>query len=141
MIKAVLDTNIIVSATIVTKGNPAIILDLWRKDKFEIVITPTIIDEMWQVIFRPIIQKYRRITENEAQDLLFELQQVATTVYPDLDLKVITKDPTDNKYIIAAVEGQADYIVSADQHLLELGYYQNVKIVSPREFVKILENE
>ncbi len=141
MLKAVLDANIIVSATIATKGNPARILDFWREDKFELIITPAILEEMWQVILRPVIQKHRRITEDEAVELLFEIQQDATTISPILDLKIIKQDPTDDKYIIAAIEGKADYIVSGDKHLLELGSYENIKIISPKEFVEILEGQ
>ncbi len=141
MLKAVLDANIIVSATIATKGNPARILDFWREDKFELIITPAILEEMWQVILRPVIQKHRRITEDEAVELLFEIQQDATTISPILDLKIIKQDPTDDKYIIAAIEGKADYIVSGDKHLLELGSYENIKIISPKEFVEILDGQ
>jgi len=141
MLKVVLDTNIIISATITTQGNPARILDFWREDKFELIITPAILEEMWQVILRPVLQKHRRITEDEAVDLLFEIQQDDTTISPTLDLKIIKQDPTDDKYIIAAIEGKADYIVSGDQHLLELGFYENIKIISPKEFVEILEGQ
>jgi len=58
-----------------------------------------------------------------------------------LKIKVIDQDPADDKFIIAALEARADYIVSGDQHLLELGAYKNIKIVSPREFVEILEGK
>jgi len=141
MLKAVLDTNIIVSATIATQGNPARILDFWRNDKFELIITPAILEEMWQVILRPVIQKHRRITEDETVDLLFEIQQDATTISPTLDLKIIKQDPTDDKYIVAALEGKADYIVSGDQHLLVLKEYDGIKIVSSKKFVEILERQ
>ena len=47
----------------------------------------------------------------------------------------MTHDPDDDLFVTAAVEGQADYIVSGDPHLLDLGEYLGVKIVSPRELV------
>jgi len=139
MLKAVLDTNIIVTATIASQGNPARILDFWREDKFELIVTAAIIDEMWQVVFRPIILQQMQITEDEAFELLFKIQQNAIVVPPTLDLKVIKQDPTDDKYIIAAVQGNANYIVSGDKHLLALKEYQGIQIVTPREFVEILE--
>ena len=56
-----------------------------------------------------------------------------------LEIDVIQTDPTDNKWIVAAVEGHADYIVSGDEHLKRLGNYQGIPIVTPARFVEILE--
>jgi len=135
MLKVVLDTNIIVSATISAKSYPGKILELWRKDKFEIIITPAIFEETSKVLFRPTIKKYRNISDSDVQDLLIELQDGANLILPTQNIKVIDKDPDDDKFIFAAIEGQADYIVSGDKHLLDLRFYKKVKIVSPKEFV------
>jgi len=58
---------------------------------------------------------------------------------PKFDGKNIEKDPADDEFIIAAIEGQADYIVSGNQHLLALGSYEKIKIVTPKEFSEILD--
>ena len=139
MLKAVLDTNIIVSSTISTQSNPAKILDYWREKRFRMIITPAIIEEMWQVLFRPGIKKYRKFSDERTKKFLLKLQKEATLITPTQKIKLIEKDPADDVFIIAAVEGQADYIVSGDKHLLELGSYQNIRIVSPGEFVEIIE--
>jgi predicted nucleic acid-binding protein len=62
-------------------------------------------------------------------------------VEPSLELSVVHADPTDNRVLEAAVEGQADYIVTGDGDLLELGAFEGTRIVTPRDFVAILARE
>jgi predicted nucleic acid-binding protein len=60
-----------------------------------------------------------------------------TWSYPQLlskRLNVIQADPTDNKYLACALEGEADYIVSGDRHLLDVGLYQGIKILKAKVF-------
>jgi putative PIN family toxin of toxin-antitoxin system len=47
----------------------------------------------------------------------------------------LTTDPTDNKFLAAALEGQADYIVSRDPHLLNLKHFRTIQIVQPPTFL------
>ena len=49
-----------------------------------------------------------------------------------------TRDSKDDKFLDAAVSGKAAYLISSDKDLQVIGEYQNVKIVSPREFLEIL---
>jgi predicted nucleic acid-binding protein len=53
----------------------------------------------------------------------------------------VTRDPKDDAVVACAQEGEADYIVSGDQDLLVLEEYGDVQIVSPREFLEILERD
>lgn len=54
------------------------------------------------------------------------------------DLRVIERDPKDDMVIACAVAAHADYIVSRDRDLLDLGEYQGIKIVTPEEFIRYL---
>ena len=139
MIKAVLDTNVIISSTISTDSHLTKILDFWRERKFDMITTPAILEEIREVLFRPVMKKYRKFSDEETLIFLLKLEKETTLISPTLALKVVDKDPADDKFIIAAIEGLADYIVSGDQHLLELKKYENIKIISPKEFVEILE--
>ena len=49
-----------------------------------------------------------------------------------LKLTVIREDPPDDRYLECAVEGEAEYIVSGDQHLLSLGEYRGIRVLTPR---------
>jgi predicted nucleic acid-binding protein len=50
----------------------------------------------------------------------------------------ICRDPADDKFVVAALEGKADYIVTGDADLLNLAKYQDSEIVMPRRFLQIL---
>ena len=55
-------------------------------------------------------------------------------------LDIIKEDPDDNKFLEAAIAGNADFIISQDNHLLKLKEFNNVKIIIPEEFLKIINN-
>jgi len=58
------------------------------------------------------------------------------------EIDVIQADPTDNKYLACALEGEADYIVSGDRHLLlDVGLYQGIKIIKAKAFLKIWQKQ
>ncbi len=50
-----------------------------------------------------------------------------------------SRDPDDDIFLACALEGNADYLVSGNSHLLEIKYYYGTQIVSPRQFLDILE--
>ena len=54
------------------------------------------------------------------------------------EFDVITEDSDDNKILECAVEGNADYIVSQDVHLLKLKEFNGIKILTPEEFLDVL---
>jgi hypothetical protein len=58
-------------------------------------------------------------------------------VVPNEKIDVVT-DPDDNKFIEAALEGKAQYIVSQDKHLLVLKEYRGIKFIHPDKFLKLL---
>ena len=60
-------------------------------------------------------------------------------VEPKQKFNFIKEDTSDNKFLEAAVEGKADYIISGDKDLLRLGSFMGIKIITPAEMVGILK--
>lgn len=140
MYRVVLDANQIVSAFINKIGHPAQILDLFRNDKFEDIISPSIITEVENVLNYPRLQKRHGKTKQEIRDFLSSF--IILCINVDLDEKegfIIPDDPSDDKYILCALNGNADFIITGDKHLLELSSYKNVRILTPREFLGIIK--
>ena len=54
-------------------------------------------------------------------------------------MEVIKDDPDDNKFIEVALEGNAEFIVSQDNHLLRIKNFEGIRIVTPIEFLRILD--
>jgi predicted nucleic acid-binding protein len=63
----------------------------------------------------------------------------AEFVAPDEDVTAVADDPDDDKFLEAAVAGDVDYLVSGDQHLLDLQSFRSIDIVDPRTFYEHLE--
>lgn len=61
-------------------------------------------------------------------------------VLPDaVELDVVKDDPDDNKVLACALAAHADYIVSGDGHLLKLGVFKNIPIVTAKDFLDSAE--
>jgi predicted nucleic acid-binding protein len=74
--------------------------------------------------------------------LITLLEQDALVVPGEADTKgTIPDDPKDDVVLACAVDGMADLIVSGDRHLLDLGEYQGISIITAREFLERLQDE
>jgi predicted nucleic acid-binding protein len=56
----------------------------------------------------------------------------------ELKLEAVSSDPIDNKYLVCAVEGKADYIISGDHHLLTLGIWEAINLITAKELLDLL---
>ncbi len=139
MIRVVLDANVFVSAALSPNGIPAKILTAWRAEQFQLVISRAILEEIDRVLHYPKILKRHQWREERIRLFLEDLAHLAVLTPGERTLTVITEDPSDNRYLECATEGEAEYIVSGDQHLIELEVYQNIRILTPRAFLDIIE--
>jgi putative PIN family toxin of toxin-antitoxin system len=131
--RVVLDTNVFISA--VMGGRLGVIIDEWKAEKFKLIVTDAIAREYLEVINRP---KFG-ILMDEIIAVTDYLLQIAEFVTPEEEILVIFADPTDNKFIEAAVAGRVNYIVSGDGHLFELGSFREIPIITARDFINLLE--
>ncbi|MEW5721004.1 MAG: putative toxin-antitoxin system toxin component, PIN family [Chloroflexota bacterium] len=132
--RVVLDTNILISATIVPHGAPARILAAALDGKITLIVSARLVDEYLRVIQRPhISDKYHTIAPRVQEIALF-LRYDTVVVLGEPTTPIILTDPKDDFLIASAVEGKANYIVSGDEHLLQLAKYRGIKIVTPRDF-------
>lgn len=139
MIRAVLDANVYVSAAVRPDGPPGQIIDRFLRGAFEIVTSQAIVDEVLRALSYPKVRKYIRPGLDAA--LWFEdIVVLSQLVAGDRQVAVASKDPDDDKYIAAAIEGRAGFIVAGDSDLLDLKEYEDVRIISPRVFVDLLES-
>ncbi len=135
--KAVLDTNVLVSAVLISRGHPAAILTALRSGEFEFVTSPMLLQELARVLSRPRIQRRLAGSAGDVADFLLDLQQSAIVVSPAIQLDVV-RDAADNRVLEAAVAAQADCIVSGDQDLTDLGDYRGIAMLTPQRFAAIL---
>jgi len=132
-VDAVLDTNVVVSALISPHGAPAQIYRAWQTGRFAYVTSPPLLDELARALAYPRVRKYLAWSARERAELLEALAYAARLAAVRLD--VVADDPDDNRVLEAAVAGRADFIVTGDRHLLDMGSHAEVEIVTPARFV------
>jgi hypothetical protein len=141
MLKVVLDTNIFVSSLLVKVGLPAQILGALRKRQFILVTSPSIIAEIRATLSYPYIRRKYEIFEEERDELITLLEQDSLLVPGNTKIiNAIAKDPADEKVLACATEAKVDFIVSGDRHLLDLGIYQGIPILTARQFIEQFQN-
>jgi len=107
-----------------------------------LIISKNIFDEVARVLAYPKITKAldrKGVTIDLLKAFLNNLARTASITPGKLKVDVIKTDPSDNMILECAIEGTADYIVSGDQHLLELGIYKNIQIITPGFFLTIFK--
>jgi len=129
---AVLDTNVLVSALLEPRGLPARLLDQAVDGAFLLALSDYILGELDDVLGR--LGEVEPATRRDARRLL---DRVSRRVRP-LSGSWSPRDAKDNPVVGTAVAAMADYLVTGDRPLLDLGPVSGVEIVSVRKFHRIL---
>ena len=132
--RVVFDTNIFVSA-VISKGKEAELLIAAHNGDFKLVTSLEILKEFKDVISRP---KFG-FSREQIDEILLHIIEVAEIIEPNIKLYIVKEDPEDNKILECAVFAKADYIVSGDKHLLNLGKINNILILKSTEFLSKLK--
>ena len=115
-VRAVLDTNLIVRAVLAPRGVAGRIFDAFRAGTFELVTSPTLLDELVRVLFGRSVQRVLSLSPDSAGRLRAEIERKAmVTLGRYQDVRVVPADPTDDVLFACALEGRATYIVSGDE--------------------------
>lgn len=131
MLGVVLDTNILISATI-RRGNQFNLLMLGKLGQIKIITSPQILSEVEEVLKRA---KFEFSAEHIAK-ALSEIKSITYLVYPNEKVNVVKEDPDDDAIIECALAGKADYIISGDGDLLNLKEYKGIKIRNYQDFIQ-----
>lgn len=127
----VLDTHVLISA-LLFGGLPREILGSIVAGAIDCSLSPPILDELKDVLQR---RKFG-LSAQQAIAIVEELSTLCGVVAPSQRVHRIGADPDDDRILECALEARADAIVSGDAHLLELGTYEGISIVSPSELLQ-----
>ena len=136
--RAVLDTNVLVSALLSAGSPPDAITRGGYEGEFQLISSAPLVSELQNVLTRRRIQDRLGWSDPEVAGFITYFSEQAIMVQPQSQLAVITSDPADNRVLEAALEGKADYVVSGDRHLLDLRAYGGIRIVTPAVFAAVL---
>jgi putative PIN family toxin of toxin-antitoxin system len=134
--RVVVDTNVFVSSFF--GGNPRRVIDKWFAGELTLCASGPILREFFEVLSRfefeddTLLLRLVAAVEKNANLLFVD--------HPEED-QWIKDDPADNKFIACAVALKAVYIISGDSHLIKTAKIGNITIVTPSEFLKMINND
>lgn len=131
--KAVFDTNILVSAWF-WEGNESKLIESVEEGFIHGHSSKQLIEELFRTLRYP---KFN-LSQDEVESIGSYYLLIFKIVSPKQAINIILEDPSDNMVLECALEAEADYIVSGDHHLLNVGEFRGVKIVTAAELLKIL---
>ena len=135
--KIVLDTNVWLSS-IFWEGEANKIIEKTQNSGIQILISEDILLEITDVLNKESkFQKYILNLKLSVEELLRTILSISKLVETRTKLDIIKADPKDNIILEAALEGKAEYIISYDNHLLNMIEFRGIKIISPSEFLRI----
>ncbi len=132
MLRAVLDTNVVISAHLNPEGQQALILGLAIARYFRCFVSDALLEEYEGVLRR---ERFGLSPGSVAQSMRI-IRKCATFVIPKRKLDV-SRDPDDNKIVECALEPRADYIVTGNTRHFP-SQFQDIRIVLPRQFLTLV---
>ncbi len=130
MKRVILDTNVTISA-LFWKGYPRVVYDSVKAGRATLIFSAKIESELIRVLSYP---KFG-LTPAEIRPIVNNLRRCGHFVEVESKLHVIKEDPTDNIFLECALDGRADYIISGDHHLLNIGSYEGIRITKAKDFL------
>jgi uncharacterized protein len=129
--RAVLDTNVLISALLSPSGKPFASL-AWALDNTTLLTSRGLLEELATRLARAKFAKY--VTDAQRGAFLAELTLLSVQIDIEGTVKAC-RDPDDDKLLEIAVLGQADCIVTGDQDLLVLDPFRGVRILTLAAFL------
>ncbi len=125
--KVVFDTNVLISA-LITTGKPKLLFQKAVNKQIQLVTSKAILTEFSEVADDPRIRKY--VEQEDIIGFLEVIGRVANVVKLKSRFKAVKEDPADDIVLRTAFDGKADVIVSGDKHLLSLGTFRGIRILT-----------
>lgn len=139
--RVVLDTNVLISALLSPHGAPARVIHQWEEDRFEVVTSPALLAELARALRYERVARYFQNAHERMDALVGHLGAIAVMVDPQVTVDAVPDDPADDRVIECALAGSAAYVVIGDRHLLALQAYEGVIMLSPAQFLVVLDLE
>jgi putative PIN family toxin of toxin-antitoxin system len=138
---AVLDTNVVI-AGLLWSGPPwAILARATDGEGLILATSPALIAELENTLALPRFRKRIADAETAVDELVAAYRDATVLVTPRDVPRVVTDDVDDDHVIAAALAARARHIVTGDRvHLLPIGVHEEIAIVSPRQFLDLLES-
>ena len=136
--RAVVDTNVLISAALRAEGQPRRVLDVIRRGNGVLLFSDETSHELRSRLRRPKFDRY--VSQTIRAVYLAQLMAVSEWV-SITSAKLGCRDSEDDKFLETALIGDADCIVTGDGDLLEMCPFHGIPILTPADFVNRMESE
>lgn len=133
--KVVLDTNTIISA-LFWKGAPRQVLDLARFGKITLFTTPELLAELSNILERDKFAQRLVMAKVTVDELVYGYAALSRVIRPVKIQPVIAADPDDDRVLACALAAKAQAIVSDDSHLMNLGTFEGIMILTSHQLLE-----
>lgn len=135
--RIVCDTNVIISA-LLWAGTPARIWDRVESGADRLLISRPMLDELTRVLGYPKIARALARRSLRPRDVVGAVVGTAELVWPRrLTSPVVREDPDDDHVLACAVAAGAEFVITGDAHLLALGRWQGIRIMTPGNYLEV----
>ncbi len=132
--RAVIDTGIFVSALIRPQGRTGAVLQALKDKRFTLIYSTDILVEIIDVLGRDKFRSKYHISPDDIAALIDLIRLRGELVIPS-QKQTVCRDPKDDIFLEAALEGEAEYIVSGDFDLLDMKSFENISMLRVAEFL------
>jgi len=136
VITVVLDTNVLAAGFVRPEPAPGQLLAAWLAGAYMLIVSDHILTELARTFEEPYFRHH--LTPEQRANNLALVREEATITPLTAQVTGIATHPEDDLVLATAVSGQAQYLVTGDKKLQQLGTYQGVTILSPRAFLELL---
>ncbi len=140
--RVVIDTNLLISAIIVSGSMPDQLIRLWRDDRYSLITTHEIVEELTDVCNREIFKTTYSLFLERSSELINNLKLSAelVTPIPETEMLIHCRDPKDDKLLACALGGHATHLITGDKDLLvlkEKAKLNHLTILTVNEFLDL----
>jgi putative PIN family toxin of toxin-antitoxin system len=111
----------------------------WEEEAFTLLVSEPVLEEYRRVFGYERLRKLHRLSEQEIEEVIGRFRSFAELIEVTAALRVVPDDPDDDKFVECAAIGGAEYLISGNSHLLKVKRYQDTEILSPANFLTLLE--
>ena len=141
MIRATLDTNVLVSGIVASPQTVnGQVIQAWRENKYSLVLSEAILTELSRTLSESYFSA--RLTAAQIEGTINLFHSEATIVPLLVPVAGVATHPEDDLILATALSGKAHYLVTRDEKLqAKVKQYKGVVIVSPPVFLQRLREE
>ncbi|HZG39492.1 MAG TPA: putative toxin-antitoxin system toxin component, PIN family [Nodosilinea sp.] len=135
MLKVIVNTSVFIAGILSSNSESSSfqLLEAWERGRLTLVISPQLLRELVVVLLR------RGILEADLEEFVETITLVALHIPGAYETAMLDDiDPDDNKFLAAAYEAKADFLISLDSDLLNLKFSHGTQIVTPAAFLDLL---